>query len=362
MTLAALDDLLRQPVFGLHQAEKEKLLLPLLKDLTQHHRASCPAYRQITDLTCPKAASASMLSELPYLPISLFKYRQLRSISNEEIKLSVSSSGTSGSEKSHVDLDAETAKLSSKALNLVLGGTIGARRLPMLIIDCEAAIKGKDGIGARAAAILGLMPFGRDPCFALCDDMSVDENKISAFLKAHADEDILIYGFTFLIWQHFVAVCEKNNYDFSRATLLHSGGWKKLTDSAVDNNAFKARLKRAAGVDKVMNFYGMAELPGTIFVENADGLLYAPCFADILIRDPVTLEVLPQGHPGLIQILSALPHSYPGHSLLTEDIGAIEATDSGAGGRYGPALRIIGRVPRAVLRGCSDVLAASSPA
>lgn len=346
--MSALDDLLIQPPFSVPQPEKERALLPLLKELTEHHRKTCASYRKIVDLAFPQAQNAATLADLPYLPISLFKFRHLCSVPENDVRVTVTSSGTTGMQKSRVDLDAVTAKLSSRALNSVINSVTGARRLPMLIIDCEASIRNKDDMGARAAAILGLMPFGRDHCFALRDDLSVDENKITAFLKTHAGQDILIYGFTFLIWQHFVAACEKNSYDFSRGILLHSGGWKKLTDIAVDNAAFKARLKKAAGIGKVMNFYGMAELPGTIFLEHNDGLLYPPHFADVIIRDPLTFQPLSPGQKGLIQIVTAIPHSYPGHSLLTEDMGILEANHG---------LRITGRAPRAELRGCSDVIA-----
>ncbi len=145
-------------------------------------------------------------------------------------------------------------------------------------------------------------------------------------------------------------------------TLLHSGGWKKLQDQAVDNAAFNAKLKDGANISRVMNFYGMAELPGTIFLENEDGLLYPPSFADVIIRDPLSLQSLPRGQPGLIQILSVLPRSYPGHSLLTEDIGVIESTDSGTKGVFGHGLRVLGRAPRAERRGCSDALASMETA
>jgi len=130
-----------------------------------------------------------------------------------------------------------------------------------------------------------------------------------------------------------------------------------MQESAVDNLTFKTRLKQATHVNKVMNFYGMAELPGTIFLENDDRLLYPPSYADIIIRDPVTFAPLPDGETGLVQILSILPHSYPGHSLLTEDLGVIEKIDSGIDGRFGKGFKVIGRAPRAELRGCSDVLA-----
>jgi hypothetical protein len=63
---------------------------------------------------------------------------------------------------------------------------------------------------------------------------------------------------------------------------------------------------------------------GSIILEGSDGLLYPPNFGDVIIRDPKTLEVVPDGKKGIIQVLSIIPQSYPGHSILTEDIGVIE--------------------------------------
>jgi hypothetical protein len=97
----------------------------------------------------------------------------------------------------------------------------------------------------------------------------------------------------------------------------------------------------------------MVEQIGTIFLEGPDGdSLYCPDFADVIIRDPVTWAEQPVGEPGLVEVVSTLPHSYPGHVLLTEDLGVVSGVDDGAW--PGKRLRILGRLPRAEARGCSD--------
>ena len=72
--------------------------------------------------------------------------------------------------------------------------------------------------------------------------------------------------------------------------------------------------------------------------------------------------MLEPGTPGGAQMLSGLPESYPGHSILTEDLARVEATDCCACGRRGKTVSILGRVPRAELRGCSDTHAFGSAA
>ena len=57
---------------------------------------------------------------------------------------------------------------------------------------------------------------------------------------------------------------------------------------------------------------------------------------------------------GLIQILSVIPYSYPGHSLLSEDIGEFVGIDDCNCGRYGKYFKVHGRIKSAEVRGCSD--------
>lgn len=344
--------------FSLTQSEKEAYLLPELKNLTAHHKNACPAYKKMIDLAFPGHENAQTLADLPYLPISLFKHRSLTSVAPSDVRVTVRSSGTTGTLQSQVTLDSTTAQLTSKALAATLKALLGGERLPLLIIDTPSTLKSGGDIGARAAAILGLMPFGRDPTFALDDTLHVDETALTGFLKKYDQKPFLIYGFTFLIWQALLPFCDKHKIDLSNATLLHSGGWKKLQEQSVDNTAFKTRLQKASNLGRIINFYGMAEMPGVIFCENTNGFLYPPAFADLIIRDPLTFTPLPEGQVGLVQILNPLAQSYPGHTLLTEDMGVIEGIDNGADGWMGKALRLTGRAPKAPLRGCSDVIAA----
>ena len=137
--------------FGLDVETKLQRLLPLLQGLTAHHCAACPSYRKIVQ-TEFGGCEADSIETLPYLPISLFKFRPLRSIAGKDIKVTLRSSGTTGMTRSAVDLDAPTAQRAALALSTILAGQMGGKRLPMLIIDTEEALKKTDGMGARAAA------------------------------------------------------------------------------------------------------------------------------------------------------------------------------------------------------------------
>jgi hypothetical protein len=204
-----------------------------------------------------------------------------------------------------------------------------------------------------------MMKFGAQPLFVLDDEMQLNLEALKQFLLRYGGQPFLVFGFTFMVWRYFYEPLRALGLDLSHGILIHSGGWKKLEEAAVDGGTFKQRLREATGLSRVHNFYGMVEQVGSVFLEGDDGLLHPPLFADVIVRDPQTWEESPPGRPGVLQVVSALPRSYPGHSLLTEDLGVLHHIDAAEGQWQGKAFSVVGRVPRAELRGCSDTFAAS---
>ena len=98
----------------------------------------------------------------------------------------------------------------------------------------------------------------------------------------------------------------------------------------------------------------MVEQTGSIFMECEHGYFHTSEFSNIIIRDQNTFSKIGFGKPGLIQLLSIIPRSYPGHSILSEDIGIIYGFDDCKCGRKGNYFKVMGRIEEAEIRGCSD--------
>ena len=338
-------------IYGTPQDIKSVHLVAELLELTAHHRRMCKEYERF--LGAIDWQGASSLEELPFIPVRLFKELILKSISDDEIFRVLTSSGTTGENVSRIFLDRAAATVQSQMMVQTMSEIIGKDRLPMLIIDSKSVTAGTS-FSARGAGILGMMNMGRKHCFALNDDLLLDEDGVEDFLKSYGNAPFTIFGFTYMVWTYLAALENLTNLNLSFGTLVHSGGWKKLADQAVSNQDFRDQLAGRFGLRSIYNFYGMVEQIGTVFIEseNGDGSLTCPSFADVIIRDPITLKPLPDGEVGVIQTISTLPTSYPGHSILTEDLGAVVGTDDQA--RLGKRFRIVGRLPRAEVRGCSD--------
>ena len=358
------DDILGIPTYSLNIKEKKELLTKRLVELTLLHRNKCPEYERILRSIGFDESKVSDYSDLPFLPVRLFKELELRSVAKEDIVKTMMSSGTTGQAVSKIYLDRVTSSNQQKALVKIVSSFTGSGRMPMLIIDCPSVIKNRAMFSARGAGILGFSMFGSDRQYALNDDMQLDIETVEKFLEKHSGERILLFGFTFMMWQHFYRELVKlretagKTFDLSNGILIHGGGWKKLVSEAVSQERFKECLTDVCGLHDVHDYYGMVEQTGSIYMQCECGHLHASVFSDVIIRDPYDFGVLPQGEKGIIQVVSTIPESYPGHSLLPEDEGILLGEDDCPCGRLGKYFTVSGRLQNAEIRGCSDTYAA----
>jgi phenylacetate-coenzyme A ligase PaaK-like adenylate-forming protein len=345
--------------YSLAKSEKESILSPFLSDLSRFHYEKCIPYRKMLDSVGFDLSKDHHYTSLPFLPVRLFKMFDLSSVTREEVVKTMTSSGTSGQAVSRIYLDRETSTNQTKVLTKIVSSFIGTHRVPMIIIDSETVVKDRNLFSARGAGILGFSMFGLKRFYALDEQMNLNLEQLQSFLEQYKTERIFIFGFTFMIYQHFYKelVQRRLKLDLSNAVLIHGGGWKKLVSEAVTSEAFRKGLNDVSGINHVHDYYGMVEQTGSIYMECEQGHLHAPVFSDVIIRRAHDFSLAEVGEKGIIQVVSILPKSYPGHSLLTEDEGILLGEDNCACGRLGKYFKILGRLKNAEIRGCSDTYA-----
>lgn len=351
-----LEDLLKINPYSLEKGDKDKFFPKIIQELSIHHYENCENYRNIIDRVYSKNFTHKKLSDFPYLPAELFKEIELLSIDKKNIFKVLTSSGTSTQTLSKIYLDRFTSSLQTKVLYKIMNSILGNRRLPMLVIDSPNTIKNRSSFSARAAGILGFSFFGKDITYALDENMRINHKEVNNFLEKYKNQKIFIFGFTFMVWKHFILELQKidKKIDFRSSILLHGGGWKKLKNLNISNEEFKTKIKFLLNIDDVIDYYGMVEQTGTIYTECKEGYLHTSIFSEIIIRDHIKLTPLDDGEKGIIQVLSIAPFSYPGHSLLTNDEGILIGEDNCKCGKKGKYFKVLGRVKNSAIRGCSD--------
>jgi hypothetical protein len=355
--LDACQTILASEPFSHKQSEKVLDYLTAMSELTSYHRFRCHKFDQIVrNLVESRSWNMESLESIPFVPVSVFKKFELSSVHPSEVFKIMHSSGTSGQEPSRIFLDRETSNYQSLILRKLFKEFIPLDRPPILIIDTESTIKDRKSFSARTAGILGFSFLGRDATFALDENFNLDVEKIQNFLNKYEFDDFLVFGFTSLVWEFFIKQIEGGIFEnrFYKAHLLHGGGWKKLQSLNVNNLMFKQEALRILGTSKVLNYYGLVEQTGSLFFECSQGLFHTSIYSNVIVREKNNFESLPIGQSGILQLQSVLPKSYPGHSILTEDLGVLRGVDNCLCGRLGQTLSILGRIPQAEVRGCSD--------
>ena len=176
------EDVLALPPFGVGRTEKQALLCGGLLRLTEHHRAHCAPYARMMETVGFSAVDVRSVEDVPFLPVRLFKEMELRSVAEEDVFKTMTSSGTTGQQVSRIFLDRKTAANQQKTLVRIVSAWTGKSRMPMLIIDCPSVVKNRAMFSARGAGILGFSIFGRKKLYALNDAMELQLDAVRAFL------------------------------------------------------------------------------------------------------------------------------------------------------------------------------------
>jgi hypothetical protein len=332
------------------------VFLEEMNRVTKRHLAGCPEYARIW----PGICEANSTTSLPYLHVGIFKHVLFRT-RGEGIDHSrtLLSSATTQAQPSQIALDQNSSTLQAQSSLAILKDLVGSELRPLLVLDDSRALRQRGQVSARIAAAMALRPLATEIQFLLedADDPSSLRWSLVRDLLGHHD-DILVYGFTWILWSAWadgrVPADVRSVLRGRRIHFVHSGGWKKLEASAVTRERFDSAL--LDGLDprsRVVDFYGLVEQVGVIFPLCDRGARHVPRWAEVVVRDPWTLAPLAT-EMGLLQFLNPLALGAPYHSVLTEDLGR-QLPGECPCGRSGRRFELLGRVPKAEVRGCANV-------
>jgi hypothetical protein len=358
-----IERLLSMPPYCQPPDERQAGLLEILKEQLDYACQRHAGYKNYIQHWPVDYRSANQVADLPFLPVGILKANPpLSFVGGDEVKRTLTSSATTSQLPSRVVLDTPTARRMTKGIVSIVRDFIGPVRRPYLVVDTPG-LMGGSALGARGAAIQGLQPFanGTTYCLNLNEqgDLILDRNRLREFANDLQDTELLVYGFTFILWNHLVKPLKAEGVclNLPKARILHSGGWKRLQDQAVEKTLFNEQLAEVVGCspDRIIDFYGMVESVGVIYPDCSEGNKHGPVFGDVIVRNPLTLEPVAAGEHGVVQVCSVLPTSFPGNLLLTEDLAQVIAYDGCPCGRRGISFRFAGRIPKAELRGCGNL-------
>ncbi|MBQ8945909.1 MAG: hypothetical protein IJ058_03755 [Lachnospiraceae bacterium] len=362
------DELIKNPPFEYNKTEKEPgggFYTALIEELCFHYNNNPMYQRFCTNKDFDPGKFNGSLSEIPPVHVSVFKElgRKLNSVPTGDIKLTLQSSATSGTPSS-VPVDSVTSRRQARTMIRVVSEYIGNERRPFLIMDVDPASGFREILGARYAAVSGYLNFASDAAYFLkIDDNNTyyfDTEGIRDYVSSLKGESAVVFGFTYILYSEVIKPLIDKGIKIALpegSKVIHIGGWKKLESEKISKEEFNSLAAELFGIEPsdIIDIYGFTEQMGLNYPDCPCGCKHTPLYSEIIVRDPVTGEVLPAGQEGLLEFVTPIPHSYPGNAVLTDDIGAVVSGQCKYG-RSGTRFKVIGRLKKAEIRGCGDIL------
>lgn len=344
--------LLDKPPYSLRD---DTTFLKELTRLTNHHLEGCIEYKNIWR----DWENTGKVEDFPFLHVGLFKHLDLKT-NNSDIKheRTIHSSSTTGI-SSRIKTDSHSSKLQLKSTSSIFKDYLGENKRPLIIIDSVKSLYKREITSARVAAAMSLKFLSDEIIFLIKEPNDLDNISWENLDRVLSNEqELLVYGFSWILWKVWTRekIPHKIQHLLENTTItfVHSGGWKKLEAEKVERNIFNDTLLLGAGPkSKVLDYYGLVEQLGLVYPLCEYGYRHIPVWADILIRDSYSFESL-INTPGQIQLINTITWGAPYHNVLTEDIGKIIPGKCECG-RKGKRFELIGRIPKAEMRGCSNV-------
>lgn len=305
------------------QEEFSQLALEVFRVQAQR----CAPYRQYVELLGVDPTSVSRVEDIPFLPIELFKLRDVYCGEQEPEKVFTSSSTTGQTPSRHM---MQSLALYEQAFTRAFEQFYG---------------------NAEGWSIYGLLPnylqregsslvYMVDRLIARCGSggFYLDEyEKLIADMEADPKSKILL-GVSYALWD----LAEQYAPKLENTVVMETGGMKGYREE-LPKAEFHKILTSAFGVEKIHSEYGMAELTSQAY-SSGDGVFYAPQWMRVLARDVNNpLKVLPAGSRGALNIID-LANLSSCAFIATQDVG--RTYEDGA-------FMVEGRLSGAEVRGCN---------
>lgn len=328
--------------------------LRAVRDNCAYHIKHCPEYGAVCKaegFSPEQVKTVDDLARLPLLPTLFFKRHHVSSMPGWRTPMKVTSSGTSGS-FSRVSFDwgcilAEVPMVLRLGFYHRLVSPVPAR---YVILGYKPGRQDKMGV---ARTMFGLThfapPVGRFYALRWKDGSYVpdlDGAVKTLARRARLPLPVRIVAFPSYLWFGMERLEELGlSVKLPRGSkILLAGGWKQHYAREVDKNTLYALAKRVLGVeeDSIHEFFGAVEHP-VFFNSCKNHRFHIPVYSRVIIRDVRTLEPLPMGEVGLVNLITPLINATPVTSVMTDDLGYLTPGEACGCGLKAPYLTILGR-------------------
>ncbi len=138
-----------------------------------------------------------------------------------------------------------------------------------------------------------------------------------------------------------------------KSYLLTGGGWKAAEDKSVSREHFRKLVTQTLNIpdENIRDSFGMAEHSAP-YIECNCHRFHIPVYNRVIVRDPLTHEVLPDNKTGLLEFVTPYNAMMPNLAILSTDLGYLDKERCSCG-RNAPTFTLVGRGGLTRHKGCA---------
>ncbi|ACN16854.1 conserved hypothetical protein [Desulforapulum autotrophicum HRM2] len=292
--------------------------------------------------------TAEDVYNVPPIFVETMKYHRFLSIPEDEIAMSLTSSGTGG-QKTQAIFDAQGLARIQTISTRIFKDAGFCSDLPAGYLMFSYAREEAQEIGTSWSdeQLMGCAPV-REARWLLRKGnkghFDFHPEQAARYLVELAEKGpIRMLGFPAFIFQTLEEMDRRGMTAkvHPDSFVIAGGGWKNHAGTPMTQTSFSAELERRLGFSRtnVRDLYGMVE-HGIPYCSCPEGHHHVPTFARIAVRHPVTLKRLDHGKEGLLQLISPWNVAQPNCSVLSTDLVRVKAgCPCGIPGEYIASIR-----------------------
>lgn len=311
------------------------------------HKSRCARYRDILDFygfSMDQIKGEADLWKIPVIPTLYFKRHRLYSVPKNKVRRTAVSSGTGGI-RSRVVYDFPSLVRGAAMVKTVLShhGVFSPVPCRYLIMGYEPRPREETGavqtaFGATFAApalsrVYGMkLTEGEKEAYRWNPEEM--ERELFPYLSGRPSSAIPLRIVGFPAYIYFLAkeleMRKKRLTLPASSCILMSGGWKTFWREEIGREEFDRLAKQVLGIpkDRIFEFYSSVE-HNILYRRCPAGHFHVPVYSRVFVRQPDTLEPVPDGEPGILSFVTPMMTGMPLLSIMTDDLAVMGRPETG---------------------------------
>ena len=329
------------------------------------HMKNCPEYMSVVKSLGFDPASVNNiddLSKIPPLPTSYLKNNTLLSKPYNRLLIKTTSSGTGGKKTlSGFDISSGLCGLFMVLKVFRYHRLRSLRRTNYIILGYQPDKTNQTAMAKALKAITLLAPAKKVEYALIFDNGEYrinTEGLIAAVVRfSKQNRPVRIIGVPAYL-KMFLDELNNRNIKLKlhkNSKIMVGGGWKAFFSDEITKDELIGMANSTLGIcsESFKDHFSTAEHPIN-YLSCANNHFHVPAYSRVIIRDVTTLQPVPPGTPGLLNLLTPLLSSAPYGSILTDDIAVLKDGRECGCGVTSPYFELIGRVGLASIKTCTQ--------